>query len=122
MLQQESGAFIQTQRDSEASPGSTERELYLAGTAEQVELAKDAIAAIVAQCPEQQQSLNRGAPSETHSGAPLSTPMSMELSAGMNLQPIQTMSLTDGLELTAVSIPDQSQGQGVPASKRVRLN
>ena len=40
MLQQESGAFIQTQRDTEATPGSMEREVYITGTPDQIEMAK----------------------------------------------------------------------------------
>ena len=120
MLQQESGAFIQTQRDNEAAPGSTERELYIAGTPEQIELARDAVAAIIAQCPEQQQPQNRAASSESKSTVAPPVTMSMELSAGMQLQPVQTMSLTDGLQLTAVDTAVVDDSHGGQMNKRAR--
>lgn len=46
-LQAQSGAFIQTQRDAECAPGSTEREVYLVGNDQQLTVAKQMIQEIV---------------------------------------------------------------------------
>jgi hypothetical protein len=46
-LQAQSGAFIQTQRDSECAPGATEREVYLVGNDQQLTMAKQMLQEIV---------------------------------------------------------------------------
>ncbi len=46
-LQAQSGAFVQTQRDAECAPGSTEREVYLVGNDQQLTIAKQMIQEIV---------------------------------------------------------------------------
>lgn len=59
-LQSQSGAFIQTQRDTECAPGATEREVYLVGNDQQLTLAKQMIQEIVDNDPQVNGSAPRG--------------------------------------------------------------
>ena len=61
-LQQQSGAFIQTQRDAECAPGSTDREVYLVGNDQQLAKAKQMIQEIVDNDPQVNGSAPPGGP------------------------------------------------------------